>query len=289
MKTCFARRNEKSRSGFSLVEILVVLGIIALLGAILFPAFARARENARQTNCASNLNQIYFAVQQYFQDERAYPDSLVDLLPAGSPFNNNGTLGQIPDSAAGYMKSDKVLLCPNDDTDTTLPHSSYGALSKVISTPFPVTPTTTQPSDYLWNFWGYDENGFAYPSASVANSLIPAGSSVLVAPKDNLGVNQGLLHESLGNDVDDRDQNVVKFSLSNRYAPPQTIITHCIFHRIQTANDLNSPQDLTDGAMTEGKKLARDIVLRLDGSARVLDVSLWKQNDVWRQHDKTLP
>ena len=276
-------RSPRRLSGFTLVEILVVLGIIALLGAILFPAFARARESARQTNCASNLNQIYFAVQQYFQDERAYPDSLVDLLPEGSPFvDENGVAANISAPAVGYLKSDKILLCPNDDTDTGLPHSSYGALSKVIPTPYSLT--TPRPSDYVWNFWGYDENGTAFRTATEAEAANGAPYTFLA---DNT---RSFQHEAVGDTVNnEREQNVVKFSLSNRYAPPQTIMTHCIFHRIQTANDLNSPQELTDGAMTEGKKLARDIVLRLDGSARALDVSSWKPNDVWRQHDKTLP
>lgn len=40
--------------GFTLIELLVVIAIIALLAAILFPVFAKAREKARQTTCASN-------------------------------------------------------------------------------------------------------------------------------------------------------------------------------------------------------------------------------------------
>lgn len=43
------------RNGFTLIELLIVISIIALLAAILFPVFARARENARRTSCASNL------------------------------------------------------------------------------------------------------------------------------------------------------------------------------------------------------------------------------------------
>ena len=46
------------RRGFTLIELLVVIAIIAILAAILFPVFARARENARKANCASNLKQI---------------------------------------------------------------------------------------------------------------------------------------------------------------------------------------------------------------------------------------
>jgi prepilin-type N-terminal cleavage/methylation domain-containing protein len=44
--------------GFTLIELLVVIAIIAILAAILFPVFAQARESARQTTCASNMNQL---------------------------------------------------------------------------------------------------------------------------------------------------------------------------------------------------------------------------------------
>ena len=53
------------RRGFTLIELLVVIAIIAILAAILFPVFARARENARKTTCMSNCKQMGNALMMY--------------------------------------------------------------------------------------------------------------------------------------------------------------------------------------------------------------------------------
>jgi prepilin-type N-terminal cleavage/methylation domain-containing protein/prepilin-type processing-associated H-X9-DG protein len=56
------------RRAFTLVELLVVLAIIGILAAILFPVFGRARESGRSAACSSNLKQLGLAFQQYLQD-----------------------------------------------------------------------------------------------------------------------------------------------------------------------------------------------------------------------------
>ncbi len=66
------------RKGFTLIELLVVIAIIALLAAILFPAFARARENARRASCQSNEKQLGLAFIQYEQDfDEQYPYGII--------------------------------------------------------------------------------------------------------------------------------------------------------------------------------------------------------------------
>ena len=257
-------------SAFTLVEMLVVLAIIGILAAILFPVFSRAQESARQTNCASNLQQIGLAVQQYFQDTRRYPDSLVDLLPDAAEYDDGTAVPPAPPATdeivkgTGYLKGGAdILRCPNDDLDTV--HSSYGALSKF---PPPSTPAILEavPGRYVFNYWGYLENGFTMTS--------PAG----VAAEVGTTTPQPLLRDPNSPYVETNPLgNPIKYSLSNRFAPATTIITHCVYHRPNTANDLALPTDLYQTpTLIEGDGTgARDIVLRLDGSAQAIDVSQW--------------
>lgn len=71
------------RSGFSLIEMLVVMAIIAILAGIIFPLATTMREKGNQSACASNLQSIGQALKLYRLDERSYPPALYGFLIEG--------------------------------------------------------------------------------------------------------------------------------------------------------------------------------------------------------------
>src|SRR4029077_8607934 len=76
--TSSGRQRPQGR-GFTLIELLVVIAIIAILAAILFPVFARAREQARKATCASNMRQIAVGALMYAQDyDELFPGASAD-------------------------------------------------------------------------------------------------------------------------------------------------------------------------------------------------------------------
>ena len=102
----FSTRHTRARQrGFTLIELLVVIAIIAILAAILFPVFARARENARRASCSSNLKQIGLGVIQYAQD---YDEK----LPARVYFG--ATPASWRDVIQPYVKSTQLFACPSN-------------------------------------------------------------------------------------------------------------------------------------------------------------------------------
>ena len=106
------------KKAFTLIELLVVIAIIALLAAILFPVFARARENARKSSCQNNLKQIGIGLLQYVQDyDERFPQYEVGSNAAtDAPYYDpvSGVSMSWDLVTQPYFKSMQLLRCPSD-------------------------------------------------------------------------------------------------------------------------------------------------------------------------------
>ena len=149
-----ALNSGKRAKGFTLIELLVVIAIIAILTAILFPVFARARENARRASCQSNLKQIGLGLLQYVQDyDEKYPgEGYADPTAAADVSGWAYTIQP-------YVKSEQLFQCPSE-----------------TSMPFNGAPTSLQIraanagfTDYYYNFQVGTANAasVAYPANTV--------------------------------------------------------------------------------------------------------------------------
>ena len=138
----------REASGFTLIELLVVIAIIALLAAILFPVFARARENARKTSCMNNVKQISLGIMQYTQD---WDEMFMKDVAVAA-----GYVGWA-DRVQPYLKSLQLYQCPSEGTRPT-------------STQL---PTNTQYVDYFYS------RHIAFNPAALADLTAPSQTVML--------------------------------------------------------------------------------------------------------------
>jgi prepilin-type N-terminal cleavage/methylation domain-containing protein/prepilin-type processing-associated H-X9-DG protein len=177
----------KHTTAFTLIELLVVIAIIAILASILFPVFARARENARRASCMSNLKQIGLGIMMYVQDyDEKYPLYAITSLeepPDGCWYSTGSCSTTSPGTYSWfwqqlvypYTKSDQLYYCPSA-AFTAHPYSGqYGANNQVMksSPPLSLAAVISPATTYL----AMDSGMYAIYAGSGTNYVLnPTGS-----------------------------------------------------------------------------------------------------------------
>jgi general secretion pathway protein G len=118
--------------GFTLIELMIVVAIIAILAGILIPNFVNARAQAQTSACESNLRAIATAMELYYSDNQRYPDAgaIPDALNSGAVSYLNNTPRDPADAGATPSKytftqptgdgQSYLIVCPGTHAASTL-------------------------------------------------------------------------------------------------------------------------------------------------------------------------
>jgi prepilin-type N-terminal cleavage/methylation domain-containing protein len=233
------RRVGPARPGFTLIEMLVVIGIIAVLAAILLPVITTAQRKARMTACQANLNQLALGLKMYKTDFRAYPlgstGNLATLADhTGKAPGTNGyatfdtTSGRKSRLGAlypGYVTDQKSFICPEEDGLTRLA----------------ARPNAATPADYND---GIDEEVLEVGGGDPANNENYTSCSY-----DDFYNYYGFGSDGTPNTAPPASYGRKAKMLLNRYAPDTTLVSYCRDHE---------DQDNVDASM--------DVIVRIDAT-----------------------
>ena len=171
------RTVRRGRLGFTLVELLVVIGIIAILIAFLLPALNNARKHANQAACASNLRQMGLAMIMYTNEWGYYPGARWQ-----SASSNNNDYAVWPTRLRKYMNgSQKVFLCPSQPADLFTWNTGLtgGYVASITDTGFGYNVGESLLLENLTNNTGYFSYGYndwgAYDSGDAPTAVNYSG------------------------------------------------------------------------------------------------------------------
>lgn len=252
--------------GFTLIEMLVVIGIIAVLVAIIFPVFTTAREKARQARCRTNLSQLVTQLKQFRRDHGFYPPSPWYDAAAGK------YKGGFSDLYPDYIQDKNLLICPDDKAVKVLKKEAkdrvYSSYNGVAADPANGDWTLTE---RLYNYYGYTyvANNDADPPV-IINGWSD-GYEVVPASPPPPPIVPGAVPGFMDTDPHDGFPDWLAYHglswqhlpcLASTHAPDNTIVTHCICHREFYSEDRQ-----------------RDVIVRLNGESDTVEVSMMKEPD----------
>jgi prepilin-type N-terminal cleavage/methylation domain-containing protein len=183
----------RGRPGFTMVELLTVIAIIAILAGILFPVFATVRRNVHKATCTTNLHSIAQGLKMYKDDHGAYPEALYEILD-----NGNKVSFLYPQ----YVKTREVFRCP------LAPHQ----INSNVAPPRPLFPVPNdgfrKDRDRVYPVWDSYDGQFEPPNSQ---NYVVKYVRHWSGPRTGFGDNPR--------------------QLLYRNPPEDTVVTWCTYHR----------------------------------------------------------